>query len=233
MDIQHHAFSQLLLSRHSCRAFLPEAVPESVLKKMIALARAAPSSANLQPGKLHVLTGSPLERFVKTLGDISACTPPEPTAYSYFPQPMPTVLKQRQQEAGYALYSALNIQRRDIAARRQQFAANYRFFDAPVGMVVTIDKEMGSGCFMDLGMFIMSLLMLAESAGYSSCVIGALSNYGSVIHRLLSLSADEQVVCGIALGQANRKAAVNQFRTSRIALDSFATFQGFSSRETQ
>jgi len=233
MDIQHHAFSQLLLSRHSCRDFLPEAVPESVIKKMMVMARAAPSSANLQPGKFHVLAGEPLGHFVRTLSDISASNPPEPVSYSYFPQPMPSELKQRQREAGYALYGALNIQRRDIAARKQQFAANYRFFDAPVGMVVTIDKEMGSGCFMDLGMFIMSFLMLAESAGYSSCVIGALSHYGSAIHRVLSLSADEQVVCGIALGRANRHAAVNQFRTSRIALEDFVTFQGFSSRETQ
>lgn len=233
MDIQHHAFSQLLLSRHSCRDFLPETVPETVIKKMIALARAAPSSANLQPGKFHALTGEPLGGFVKTLSDISANNPPEPASYSYFPQPMPGELKLRQREAGYALYDALNIQRRDITARKQQFAANYRFFDAPVGIVVTIDKEMGSGCFMDLGMFIMSFLMLAESTGYSSCVIGAFSHYGSAIHRLLSLSADEQVVCGIALGRANRQAPVNQFRTSRIALEDFATFQGFSDRETQ
>ena len=233
MDIPHHAFSQLLLNRHSCRDFLPEAVPESAIKKMIALARAAPSSANLQPGKFHALAGEPLRHFVRELSDISANNPPEPAAYSYFPQPMPDKLKQRQREAGYALYGALNIQRRDIAARKQQFAANYRFFDAPVGMVVTIDKEMGSGCFMDLGMFIMSFLMLAESAGYSSCVIGALSHYSSAVHRLLSLSDDEQVVCGIALGRANRQAAVNQFRTSRIALEDFATFQGFNDRETQ
>lgn len=86
---------------------------------------------------------------------------------------------------------------------------------------------------MDLGMFMMSFLMLAESAGYSSCVIGALSHYGSAIHRELSLSAEEQVVCGIALGRGNRQAAVNQFRTSRIALEDFASFQGFSEQETQ
>lgn len=233
MDIHHHAFSQLLLSRHSCRDFLPEAVPESVLKRMIETARTAPSSANLQPGKFHVLTGEPLGHFVRELADISANHEPEPAAYSYFPQPMSSELKQRQREAGYALYGALNIQRRDIAARKQQFAANYRFFDAPVGIVVTIDKEMGSGCYMDLGMFIMSLLMVAQSAGYSSCVIGALSHYGSAIHRLLSLSADEQVVCGIALGRANAQAAVNQFRTRRIALADYATFYGSSDRETR
>lgn len=233
MDIQHHALSKLLLSRYSCRDFLPEAIPEKVIKQLIEMARSAPSSANLQPGKLHVMAGDPLGHFVKELAGIVASSEPEPLSYSYFPHPMPSELKQRQREAGYALYSALNIQRRDIAARKQQFAANYRFFDAPVGIVVTIDKEMGSGCFMDLGMFIMSFLMLAHSAGYSCCVIGALSHYGSATHRLLSLPTDEKVVCGIALGRANPQAAVNQFRTSRIALADFATFQGFSNRDTQ
>lgn len=231
MDIQHHALSQLLLRRYSCRDFLPDPVPESLLREMLALARKAPSSANLQPGKMHVLTGRPLAALVSAMSGIVASQPPEPLAYSYFPEPLPGYLKERQREAGYALYSALNIQRRDIAARKQQFAANYRFFDAPVAIVVTIDRQMGSGCYMDLGMFIMSLLMSAESAGYSSCVIGALSHYGSAIHRLLSLPDDEQVVCGIALGRANSRAAVNQFRTSRIAPDDFATFQGFSDQE--
>ena len=233
MDIQHHAFSQLLLRRYSCRDFLPEPVPERLLRDMVALARTAPSSANLQPGKLYALTGEPLERVISSLSDIVASQSPEPLAYSYFPDPMPTYLKERQREAGYALYSALNIKRRDVAARKQQFAANYRFFDAPVGIVITIDKQMGSGCYMDLGMLIMSLLMSAECAGYGSCVIGALSHYGSAIHRLLSLPDGEQVVCGIAIGRANQEAAVNQFRTSRITLDDFATFHGFNAQERQ
>lgn len=227
MATPYHALSQLLLSRASCRDFLPEAVPEAVIKRLIAIARAAPSSANLQPGKFHVLTGLPRDNLVRELAAVAEHHAPEPPAYSYFPEPMPLFLKQRQRDAGYALYRALNIQRRDITARKQQFAANYRFFDAPVGIIVTIHKGMGSGCFMDLGMMMMSLLLACHSAGYGCCVIGAMSHYATAIQRLLALPDDEQVVCGIALGRANPNAAVNQFRTDRLALDDFATFYGF------
>ena len=55
--------------------------------------------------------------------------------YSYFPQPMPPELKARQRAAGYALYAALGIGRRDLDGRQAQFDQNYRFFGAPVGVV--------------------------------------------------------------------------------------------------
>ena len=136
-------------------------------------------------------------------------------------------LKDRQRKAGFALYESLGITRRDIAARRMQFAKNYRFFDAPVGVVVTIDRDMGKGCFMDLGMAIMAFLLAAEDAGLGTTGIGAIANYGGIVHDHLGLPADELVVCGIAVGHTDQTKAVNQFRTERLPLDAFTTFAGF------
>lgn len=147
--------------------------------------------------------------------------------YSYFPDPMPTELKDRQRKAGYALYSALGIDRRDIAGRREQFARNYAFFGAPVGVVVTIDRRMGKGCFMDLGMSIMTFLLAAHSEGLGATGIGALANYGKTVHQHLALPEHEMVVCGIALGHPDTQAPVNTFRTERCALSEFTSFRGF------
>ena len=113
---------------------------------------------------------------------------------------MSPALKNRQRAAGFALYDALGIARRDVAARRANFDRNYRFFDAPVGIVVTIDRDMGKGCFMDLGLSLMALFLAAEAEGLGSSGIGALANYASVVHGHLGLPADEMVVCGVALG---------------------------------
>ncbi|WP_330848824.1 nitroreductase family protein [Mangrovicoccus ximenensis] len=140
---------------------------------------------------------------------------------------MPAPLKQRQRDAGYALYQALGIERRDIAGRRGQFLRNYRFFDAPAGIVVTIDREMGAGCFMDLGMSLMALMLCAQDMGYGSCGIGALANYGRSVQRALELGDGEMVVCGIALGRPDPAAPVNRFRTARAPLEEYATFRGF------
>jgi nitroreductase len=152
---------------------------------------------------------------------------PEVSQFSYFPDPMPADLKARQRAAGYALYAALGIGRRDLAARKAQFDQNYRFFDAPVGIVVTIRADMGKGCFMDLGMTLMALFLAAEDMGYGTSGIGALGNYGDLVHAVLGLPEDELVVCGIALGRADASAPVNAVRTERDALEDFARFEGF------
>jgi len=153
---------------------------------------------------------------------------PPVSEYSYFPQPMSAELKAKQRAAGFALYSALGIGRRDVAARKEQFAANYRFFSAPVGIVVTIQPDMGKGCFMDLGIALMSLMIAAKDLGYATCGIGALANHADVAHAHLGLGADEMVVCGMALGVADPDAPVNTVETKRDPLEAFATFQGFS-----
>ena len=216
----------LLEQRRSCRAFLSDPVPLADLERILSAARRAPSGANLQPGRFHVLTQEPLALLRDTLSGV-AHQPPEPGEYSYFPQLMPPVLRARQHAAGHALYRALGIERRDFAGRQAQFARNYAFFDAPVGIVVTIDKGLGAGCFMDLGMCLMALMLQADSMGYGTCGIGALANHGRLTHRTLGLPEPEIVVCGIALGRPDRQAAVNGLRTQRAELAEYATFRGF------
>ena len=218
---------KLLKERRSVRKFKPTPVSKSEVARVLELARLAPSGANLQPGKFHVLTGDALDTLKSTLLEAVAAEHPYVSQYSYFPQPMPADLKTKQRAAGYALYSALSIDRRDTAGRREQFTQNYRFFDAPVGIVVTIHKDMGKGCFMDLGMAMMALFMAAQAGGYATTGIGALANFGDLIPTTLGLPDDELVVCGIALGVADDSAPVNQFRTDRDALESFSSFAGF------
>jgi nitroreductase len=147
--------------------------------------------------------------------------------YSYFPPVMSPALKDRQRKAGFALYDALGIGKRDIAARKGQFLKNYGFFDAPVGIVVTIDRDMGKGCFMDLGMSIMAFMLAAQAEGLATTGIGALANYGGVVHDHLDLAQNEMVVCGLALGFADHDAAVNTVRTERQPLSEFASLRGF------
>lgn len=220
-------FASLAAGRRSVRAYLPEPVPRAALEEMCRIARMAPSGANLQPGRFHVLTGDALRGLTDALQDAIEDGAPVDEEYSYFPPRMSPELKARQRAAGFALYEALGIERRDVAGRKRQFALNYAFFGAPVGIVVTIQRDMGKGCFMDLGMALMSFLLAAEDMGYGATGIGALANYASVAHRALGLGADELVVCGIAVGRADQAAPENRFRTAREPLESFTSFRGF------
>ena len=218
----------LLAQRRSVRAYLPTPVPRGVVAAILTAARQAPSGANLQPGAFVALTGAPLARLRATLAEAVAADRPQVSEYSYFPDPMPAALKARQRAAGFGLYAAIGVDRRDIAGRRAQFARNYAFFDAPVGIVVTIDRDMGKGCWMDLGMALMALFLAAEARGLATTGIGALASYGDLVHAALELPADQLVVCGIALGHADPDAPVNGFRTSRAALEDYARFAGFT-----
>ncbi|WP_305971233.1 MULTISPECIES: nitroreductase [unclassified Mameliella] len=218
----------LLSARRSVRGFLPDPVPRQDIERILTAARTAPSGANLQPGRFHALTGGPLADLSQALVAAAESGRPPVAEYSYFPQPMPPDLKAKQRAAGYALYSALGIGRRDIAARKAQFNENYRFFSAPVGIVVTIRPDMGKGCFMDLGMAMMALMIAASDLGYATCGIGALANHADIAHAQLGLGEDEMVVCGMALGRADPLAPVNGVRTEREALSVFATLRGFN-----
>ncbi|MDS9470074.1 nitroreductase [Paracoccus sp. MBLB3053] len=222
------ALHELLRDRRSVRGFLPHAVPREEVEKVLRAARTAPSGANLQPGRFHVLTGEPLAALSRELVDMAASGRPPVAEYSYFPNPMPAELKAKQRAAGYALYSQLGIGRRDIEGRKAQFLENYRFFSAPVGIVVSIRRDMGKGCFMDLGMAIMALMLAAQDRGLATCGIGALANYADIAHAHLGLKSEEMVVCGMALGYADPEARVNDVRTERDPLEEYAVLRGFS-----
>jgi len=225
--VNSNEFEKLIEQRRSVRAFLPDAIDRHSLEAILTCARLAPSGANLQPGHFHVLTGNALAVLIKALAEAIEQNRKPVCEYSYFPPVLSAEHKVRQHEAGFALYKALGIGRRDTQARREQFARNYRFFDAPVGIVVSIDRDMGKGCFMDLGMGLMNLFISAQSRGYGTSGIGALANHADVVHECLALPAKELVVCGIALGLPDCDHPVNSVTTTREPLASFASFHGF------
>ena len=220
-------FAALAQARRSVRGFRPDPLPRAVVAELLELARTAPSGANLQPGRFIALTGAPLAALVTDLAVALDAGRPTVSEYGWFPDPMPDVLKARQRDAGHALYAALGVEKRDLAGRRAQFRRNYRFFDAPVGIVVTLDRAMGPGAFLDLGMALQTLQLAAIGAGLASCGIGALANHADVVQESLGIPAHELVICGMAIGFEDPTAPANATRTTRAALGDYAELRGF------
>ncbi|MCY4207254.1 MAG: nitroreductase [Roseovarius sp.] len=226
-------FENTIRERRAIRAFPERPVGCQTLERIFRTARCAPSGANLQPGKFHVLTGQPLHSLSERQQEAERCGEEVSLEYSHFPDPVPKAPGERPRIAGYALYATRGIERRDIAGRRGQFAQNCKFFGTPVGVIVTIDRARGKGCFMDLGMAIMSFPLAVEDRGLGATGIGAMASYGSIVHRAIDLPEDETVVCGVAAGWPKPDAAINQFRTERASLNEFATFYGFESADNE
>ena len=214
-------FNRLVHERHSVRAYRADPVSEALLQEVVALARLAPSGANLQPGFFIAVQGDVRRALSADLVNAWRSQQQEQEDYSYFPDPMPMVLKRRQIASAKALFDALGVAREDRAGRDAQFERNFHFFDAPVALVVTIAHDLGSGCYMDLGMALYGLMLAAQSKGLSTCAIGALASYPNLIRRHLELAPDSKIVCGLALGYADPDAPVNLTRTSRCSLDAY------------
>ncbi|MGH1543603.1 MAG: nitroreductase [Arenicella sp.] len=215
---------QALYQRRSTRQFINKSIPRKLLEKILIDARQAPSGANLQPGFVKVLEGKALQQLSEKLCAAFDNGETQTEEYSYFPKPLPDYLKTRQRTVGYGLYNSLNIARRDIAGRKQQHRKNFEFFSAPVGLIITIERQMGKGCFMDMGMFIQSILLAATAEGVATCGIGALASYSTIIRQQLKLPDNEIVVCGMAMGYADPQAPENQLITERAALSEYVEF---------
>jgi nitroreductase len=229
MSVTHlptETYLQFIRSRHSTRAYLPTPVPQEVVQAVLRSARQAPSGANLQPGSFIEVRGSVREGLSAKLQQAYQAGAQEQEDYSYFPHPMPAVLRRRQVAAARALYGALGIAREDAQARADQFGRNFNFFGAPVALLVTMPADFGSGGYMDLGMCLYGLMLAAQAHGLASCAIGALASYPELIRKALSLEESAHIVCGLALGYADPDAPVNRTRTERCGLEDFYRVMG-------
>jgi len=77
--------------------------------------------------------------------------------------------KQRQDDFGQRYYGALGIDRNDATARSQQTGRNFLFFDAPVGLIFTIDARLQKHSWLDCGLFIQNIMIAARARGLDTC----------------------------------------------------------------
>ena len=218
-------------SRFSARAFLDKPVDKDVLMEVLELAGRAPSGTNTQPWKVYVLQGAQRDELVRqvcTAHDAIAANPALAAeygeAYDYYPEHWVSPYIDRRRECGFGLYSVLGIGKGDKARMHEQHQRNFRLFDAPVGLMFTIDKVMGRGSLLDYGMFLQTLMIAARSRGLHTCPQAAWNNFAKIILPLIGAGDNEMLVCGMSLGYADTSAVVNSFQTTRVSAADFTQF---------
>ncbi|MEN9360303.1 MAG: hypothetical protein RL095_1838 [Verrucomicrobiota bacterium] len=218
--------TEALRMRSSIRAFLPRAVEDTSLKAILAAAAHSPSGGNLQPWEVAVVRGeAKLALQERILAAFSAGGKPVPE-YAYYPRTWREPFKLRRLECGKQLYDSLGIVRDDKAGQRAQWGANFRAFDAPVLLLFLIPGQMEKGAFVDMGIFLQSLMLAALDHGLSTCPQAAFTEYGPLIKEHLGYPADHVLIAGMALGYADDSAPVNHYRTPRAPVSSFTRFFG-------
>ena len=216
---------EVILSRRSVRAFLPDAVDDEVIREILAIGARAPSGTNMQPWKAYVVRGEVKEAISRAILDSGMRAEKiEWDEYRYYPDKFFEPYLGRRRTVGYALYDALGIQRREVERMRAQHDRNFVFFDAPVGIIFTIDRRLNKGSWMDHGMFLQTVMLAARARGLHTCPQAAFAPYHRQIRPLLNIPDEEIVVCGMAVGYEDSTKPENGFRTERAPLDEWVTF---------
>lgn len=220
--------SEAVASRFSARAFLDTPVALKTIQTILEQARMAPSGGNIQPWRAHVLAGD-AKNALTNAALKSARENPNGEEPEYHPYPIKwkQPYKNRRFEIGKALYDAIGISRTDKEARTEQWLTNYRFFDAPIGLIFTIDKTLWPGQLGDLGMFLQNIMLLAREYDLHTCPQQIWQSVNQTVHKELDISDDYFIFCGMALGYADMNNNANKVARSRSELDEFATFKGF------
>ena len=214
-------------SRCSVRAFTDESVPVGELREILQLAARAPSGGNLQPWRVYVLGGEELQRFVTTMQDRLLSGPADPEEYPIYPPDLKKPYSDYRFDIGQRLYRSLGIGRDDREGRKRQFAHNFAFFGAPVGLFCFVDRCMGQAQWADLGMFLQTMMLLLSERGYGSCAQEAWALYHRTVSQFVAAPEELMLFCGMAIGRPDTGAPVNHLHSPRLVLDDFAVLSGF------
>ena len=215
---------EALNQRKSTRAFLKQDVDKAVIEEILDAARHAPSGANTQPWQVAVVTGDKKRKLEQRLEAAFSDGIEAKMDYLYYPTEWSEPYKSRRVACGLELYRALHINREDKQRRRDQWAANYRAFDAPVALFFFMDAGLQTGSFMDYGMFLQSLMLAAVDKGLATCPQAALAEYPLLVKQELGYPENSILICGMALGYENHDAAINHYRMQRDEVSAFARF---------
>jgi nitroreductase len=216
--------SEAVDRRVSVRAYLDRPVAGELVRELLLAAQRAPSGGNLQPWRVHALTGAPLEGLkAKVAANLAGETP----EYDVYPPDLWDPFRTRRFQCGEDLYATIGIPREDKPARLQQLFKNTQLFGAPVGLFFSLDRKLGPPQWSDVGMYMQTLMLLATERGLATCAQEFWARYPKTVAEHLALPDDHMLFSGMALGWPDESAPINTLRTRRDPFEVWAEMRGF------
>ena len=209
-----------VIGRKSVRGFKPDPVPLALVHRILDEAARAPSGTNTQPWRVHIAVGAARDRLSAALID-AAQSGPQQNEYRYSPDELPEPYLSRRRKVGFDLYGIAGIARGDMAGRKKQALKNYTFFGAPVGLFFALDRRLDLGSWLDIGMFMQNVMVLARGYGLETCPQAAWIYYGPTVHKALGIPDTEMLISGMALGHPDWSVPENALETERAPSTEF------------
>lgn len=214
---------EAVTGRRSVRRFLPTPVGEETIRAILQAASRAASGTNIQPWQVHVVIGEGRDRLSRAV--LAAAEADEVSLeYRYLPERMKEPYLSRRRKLGHDLYALYGIDRNDIASRKAAMLRNYEFFGAPVGLFFTMERDMALGAWLDCGMFMQNVMVVARAHGLETCPQQAWCDFGAAVHRELAIPDGFILLSGMALGYTDLSAIENTLVSDRIGVDEFTTW---------
>ena len=214
-----------IITRRSVRSFTKKKVSNKIIKNILEVASHAPSGSNTQPWNVHVLTGKKLNEFTAAskrefLNNSESLVLERLNYMKKYREPYIS----RRRKVGWDLYQILNIKKGDFKKTKNFHAKNYEFFGAPMGLIFSIEKDLGWMSWLDYGMFIQNICLLARSYGLHTCPQAAWGQMHKIISPIIKIEDNHIIHCGMSLGYEDQSAEVNKLRTVREELNIFTKF---------
>jgi nitroreductase len=221
-------YNDIVHERRSIRGYLQKPVPRELIEEIIDLAKRAPSSMNTQPWHFHVITGEPLERIRKgnTEKMMSGSAVDREIKMNHgYEGPH----RERQIEIAVQLFEAMGIARDDKPKRLDWVMRGFRQFDAPVSIVITVDKALADDTIahFDCGAATYGLVLAAWSKGLGSVINGQGIMQSSVVRENANIPEDEVIMTCVAMGYPSNEFVANEVKSRRVANEQVASFVGF------
>jgi nitroreductase len=218
----------VMRGRFANRFYLDRQVDLPIVSDIIEVSRYAGTGANVQPWHVHLVSGHAKARLIAALEVAHDTEPAAHTSeFTYLASDLPELYASRRKEFGAVFYGALGIAFDDHAARAVQTARNVRFFEAPVGLIFTIDRRLEKGSWLDLGIFIQNVMLAARARGLDTSPQEFFSRYHAVIRSELSLRPEEMVVYGMSMGFGDPEWAKRRPHMPKAPIEDIASFHGF------
>lgn len=217
------ALQALFTQRHSCRAFLPDQLPRELIENILTCAQKVPSWCNAQPWKLTITSGAETDRLRQAL--MQAAQTESHTPDLAFPTSYENEYQTRRRKCGWALYQAVGVPKGDRAASARQMMENFSLFGAPHCAILSSPAELGGYGAMDCGGFVAGFTLAAQAAGVASIAQAAVASYAPLLHEMLDIPENRQILCAISFGYSDPDHPANGFRTSRAALPEFTQWR--------
>lgn len=213
-----------VLGRRTTRGFLPDPVPQEIIREVFDLARHAPSNSNTQPWHIAVVSGAARDVLeAKVFEAAKSGVEPNP-AWPPGGVGLEGAYKDRQYDCAYRYYDTMGIERSDKVARMKLVQKNWQFFGAPHAAFISMPKTMHRANALDIGIILQTIMLLLTERGIGCIAQGALAAFPDIVREVAELPDENGILCGLSFGYEDKDAHINTVKMPREPLESIVSF---------